>query len=243
MKDALLDSLKTAGLEPVDTNPGMRIALYGDCCAGVSEPFESITDPVSIIDLMKTECVGQKRSSVSVHRRGKWLAPLVVKPYDSAWAYEFERLKEYIEDHAGDLIEHVHHVGSTSVVGLFAKPILDVDIEIGSYDVFERLVERLASAGWRHAGDFGIADREAFKPTRPLGFMQHHLYVCPSTSRELRRHLMLRDRLREDAAARHEYGQLKLRLAQMHTNDIGAYIDGKTAFIEQQLKIAQTQKT
>jgi len=198
------------------------------------EPFG---ETVSSIDLMKSERINGKLTYTSIYRRGKWLSPIVVEPYNPLWEREFERLYEYITGTLGGLAVAVHHVGSTSVGGLAAKPIIDIDIEIASYDVFPQVCEKLVEAGWRHDGDYGISEREAFTPIKPLNFIRHHLYVCPSNSAEMRRHLALRDYLRENKISSDEYGKLKQQLAEQHVNDIDAYIDGKSAFIKKILEI------
>ena len=87
---------------------------------------------------------------------------------------------------------------------LSAKPILDIDIVMPSYEVFPGIVSGLRGLGYTHNGDQGIAGREAFKEqdrevpyTRPRRtWMAHHLYVCPEDGAELRRHLLFRDALR-----------------------------------------------
>ena len=197
------------------------------------EPFG---ETVGTIDLMKSERINGKLTYTSIFRRGKWLSLIFVEPYNPEWAQEFEHIKRCISMNLGDLAVAIHHVGSTSVTGLAAKPIIDIDIEIASYDLFPQVCEKLATMGWRYEGDYGIAGREAFKPTKPLDFMSHHLYVCPSSSAEMRRHLALRDYLRENAAAADEYGKLKQQLAKQHGNDKDAYIDGKSAFIQEILE-------
>ena len=199
------------------------------------EPFG---ETVSLIDLMKSERVDGKLTYTSIYRRGKWLKPIVVEPYDPAWEREFDRLRDYLNGYLGDLAVAIHHVGSTSVDGLAAKPILDIDIEIVSYTLFSKVCERLAEAGWRHEGNYGIEGREAFKPLRSLDFMAHNLYVCPSESIELKRHLAFRDYLRANKTAADAYGTLKQRLAVQHGNDIDAYIDGKASFIKSILAMA-----
>ena len=192
------------------------------------EPFG---ETVSLIDLMKSERIKGELTYTSIYRRGKWLNPIEIEPYDPEWMREFGRICGYITKYLGDLAIAVHHVGSTSVAGLDAKPIIDLDIEIASYDVFPQVCERLLKAGWQHEGNYGIEGREAFKPTKPLDFMAHHLYVCPSDSTELKRHLAFRDYLRSNKSASDEYSALKRSLAAELGNDIDAYINGKTSFI------------
>jgi GrpB-like predicted nucleotidyltransferase (UPF0157 family) len=66
-------------------------------------------------------------------------------------------------------------VGSTSIEGLAAKPIIDLDLVMDSYDVFSQIVERLAQYGYEHEGDFGVKGREAFHRLHNDGFMKYHL--------------------------------------------------------------------
>ena len=192
------------------------------------EPF---SEEVYTIDLMKSERINGKLTYTSVHRRGKWKKPIVVEPYNPDWGTEFERIKEYLMPHIADCIVAIHHVGSTSIPGLSAKPIIDFDIEIVDMSVFPVIKERLAALGYSHEGNYGIEAREVFKAHNADDFMEYHMYVCPSNSEELRRHLKFRDALRIDPVAVEEYGKLKAELAAKYTNDIDAYIEGKAEFI------------
>ncbi len=191
-----------------------------------------------IIDLMKSERTDGKLTYTSIYRRGKWGKPIVIEPYDPRWACEFGKIRDFLLQHIGDLAVDIHHVGSTSVVGLAAKPIIDFDIEIASMDAFGALLRRLERLGYRHRGNYGIHGREVLNRDKPDEFMQYHMYVCPSDSPELRRHLALRDHLRSHPTAVREYSELKRQLAAKHGNDIDAYIDGKTGFIEAILKMS-----
>lgn len=204
---------------------------------GVTAPFGMTA---RIIDLMKSERIKGKLTYTSVYRRGKWKDPIQVVPHDPGWKKEFERIRDFLLPRIGDLAVEIHHVGSTGVPGLWAKPIIDLDVEIRSMDGFPEMCERLKSLGYHHEGDYGISGREAFKIRGKAcpevrGFMKHHMYVCPSGSLELARHLAFRDYLRENIGACEEYGRLKRHLAQVHGNDIDAYIKGKAQFIEKAL--------
>lgn len=92
----------------------------------------------------------------------------------------------------GDVAMRIEHVGSTSVPGLAAKPILDIDVVIESREKLPAAIERLATLGYEHEGDHNVAGREAFRPgegTTPRTWPAHHLYVCAQDNRELLRHL------------------------------------------------------
>ncbi|OXM82702.1 GrpB family protein [Paenibacillus rigui] len=153
-----------------------------------------------------------------------------VVPYNPEWRMHFENMKEKLQNDLGDLILAVEHVGSTSVEGLYAKPIIDVDIVMESYDVLPAIIERLEDAGYVYEGNLGVEGREAFKA--PEGsLVKHHLYECPKDGKGYLEHIAFRDYLRANEEARREYGLLKLRLAEQYRNDIDSYSLGKTAFV------------
>ena len=87
---------------------------------------------------------------------------VVVIPYHERWKTDFEEIKQELEFVLGDLAMAVEHVGSTSVPGLSAKPIIDIDVVIKDDTFFDAVVQKLSTIGYRHEGDLGIAGREAF---------------------------------------------------------------------------------
>lgn len=153
---------------------------------------------------------------------------IVVADYDPNWPALFESLKNPIWKVVADFAIAVEHVGSTSVPGLAAKPIIDMDVIVPNGKVVEG-IGRLEKLGYQHKGDLGIPFREAFR--RPAGTVAHNLYLCPSGCLALSNHLALRDHLRANANAAQAYSALKKRLAIAHSNDIDAYIEAKTEFI------------
>lgn len=155
-----------------------------------------------------------------------------VVPYNPEWKVEFNRIKEQLLSYIGDLILKIEHVGSTSIEGLAAKPIIDIDVVMESYEDFPRIVERLQLHGYVHQGNLGIEGREAFKRSYDDGFMKYHLYVCPKDGKGYLEHIAFRDYLRSNTAARKEYEEIKQRLAQEYRYDIDAYCEGKTAFVD-----------
>jgi GrpB-like predicted nucleotidyltransferase (UPF0157 family) len=156
--------------------------------------------------------------------------PVVVVPYDPAWAESFELLRDRVAAVLGDLAVGIEHVGSTAVPGCAAKPIVDVDVVIRHADDLPEVVQRLATLGYTHLGDLGIVGREAFRAS-PSDLPRHHLYVCASGAASLQAHLILRDALRGDPGLAAAYGALKCDLAQRYRDDRDSYAEGKTAFI------------
>ena len=145
----------------------------------------------------------------------------MLSPHDPIWASEFEELRTIFAQALGHLTLRIEHVGSTAIPDLFAKPILDIDIVIQDYSAFPQIVSALESLGYEHRGDQGIFEREVFKPkiaTPPLAvppkaWMPHHLYVCPASGRELRRHICFRDTLLGRSDLRREYQAMKMSIA------------------------------
>lgn len=157
------------------------------------------------------------------------MKPVIIESYDPAWPAAFESLRRRLARALGDAASAVEHVGSTSVPGLAAKPIIDIDIVVPSADHMPAVIERLAGLGYEHRGDQGIAGREAFR--RPEDAVPHHLYACVAGADELKRHLAFRDRLRSDPGAARAYEALKRKLAVEHRDDREAYNDGKGPWI------------
>jgi GrpB-like predicted nucleotidyltransferase (UPF0157 family) len=162
--------------------------------------------------------------------------PVVIADYDAGWPALFECLAEPVRAAVASLGARVEHVGSTSVPGLAAKPLIDIDVVVPSPADVPEAIERLRALGYVYQGDKGITGREAF--LWPAGAPVHHLYVVveggdPYTSR-----IRFRDRLRRDRGMAEEYGALKRRLADEHGADRLGYTDAKTAFITAALQAA-----
>ena len=161
---------------------------------------------------------------------------VIVLPYDRAWKTAFEDIRAELDAALGNLAIAIEHVGSTSVVGMSAKPIIDIDVVIPDYTVFDDVVQALAKIGYTHEGDLGIKDREAFKYTDKPHLQKHHLYVCPQNSEELHRHVTFRDFLRGNPDAVKTYSAVKETAAERYPDDIDGYINDKSPCIEELYK-------
>lgn len=157
---------------------------------------------------------------------------VIVLPYDPAWPEAFGKISREIEGALGALVIAVHHVGSTSVLGMSAKPIIDLDAEIRSMEEFPFVKARLAAIGYEHEGDLGIRGREAFRYEGKSHLMKHHLYVCPSDAPELHRHLTFRDYLRAHPEAVAQYSRIKEEAARAFPDSVDDYMSCKAPCIE-----------
>lgn len=150
-----------------------------------------------------------------------------VVSYNERWKKEFEKIKSELLSVLNGSILGIEHIGSTSVEGLAAKAIIDVDVIIKDYNSFESIKEKLALLGYIHEGDLGIKDRQAFKYLAKPHLMRHHLYVCPEHSEELKRHITFRNYLREHEEAKDWYGEVKMLAAKCYPEDIDGYMKAK----------------
>jgi GrpB-like predicted nucleotidyltransferase (UPF0157 family) len=165
--------------------------------------------------------------------------PIVVVPYDPKWPGEYEALAAVLWTAVKDVALSIEHVGSTSVPGLAAKPILDVDIVLRDAGDLPAVAERLEALGYVHNGDQGCPGRTAFKypdssvPRDGSGrvWMTHHLYVCQKDNVYYVRHVGFRDYLRAHPETVAEYGRIKLELAEQFRNDRDGYTEAKTDFV------------
>jgi GrpB-like predicted nucleotidyltransferase (UPF0157 family) len=237
--------------------PGHRVSLAGDFEAPIAAVESTIRS------LAQRDCeVGLGFSYADEAELGRWRrllltgsemlitrpspAPVIVVAHDPEWPVTFAGLRDAYARVLGDLAVAIHHVGSTSVPGLAAKPVIDIDIEIASRALLPEVTRALATLGYHHNGDYGVPEREAFDrgagdvPRDGSGraWLAHNLYVCASGNVELRRHLLFRDWMRAHAADAAEYGALKQRLAERYRDDRDSYIEGKTELVERVLRAA-----
>jgi GrpB-like predicted nucleotidyltransferase (UPF0157 family) len=154
---------------------------------------------------------------------------IAVDDYDPRWPGVFDQLRTRIWPALSDCAASIEHVGSTAVPGLAAKPIIDLTVVVPAAADVPIAITRLASLGYVHQGNLGVEGREAFEAPAPTP--RHHLYLCPSDSLALRNHLAVRDYLRAHPDVAERYGDLKKQLARQHSDNIDAYVAGKTDFI------------
>lgn len=162
--------------------------------------------------------------------------PIVIDEYSPGWQRAFAQLEEVYRSRLGSYVVGIEHVGSTSVEGLPAKPVLDIDLIIEDRGMLPPVVAVLEELGYQHAGDLGIPGREAFRRISGETWPAHNLYVCLAGSISLKNHLAFRNYLRSHPDKAKSYGELKRRLAAEHPHDIDAYVEGKTKFITGVLK-------
>jgi GrpB-like predicted nucleotidyltransferase (UPF0157 family) len=177
---------------------------------------------------------------------------MLIQKYNPSWIKDFSDIKKAIGEALINLNVQIEHVGSTSIPNLAAKPIIDIDIVFETPKEFEAIKSGLEKIGYYHNGNQGIPNRDVFKRGQSdakheiLDSIAHHLYVCPSDSAELQRHILFRDYLKSNEDARIQYQSLKYALAEEAHQDRKKYAEIKeekgNAFIDTVIAKAKQSK-
>jgi GrpB-like predicted nucleotidyltransferase (UPF0157 family) len=157
--------------------------------------------------------------------------PIVLAPPSAGWRVAFADEASAISKALAGLSIELHHIGSTAIPGMVAKPVIDMLAIVADLEELDAHAHPLTDLGYEALGEFGIAGRRYFRKHSPDGARTHQLHAFAADSPHVQRHLDFRDYLRaspDDAAA---YAALKKRLAAQCGSDMRAYSDGKTEFI------------
>jgi GrpB-like predicted nucleotidyltransferase (UPF0157 family) len=154
--------------------------------------------------------------------------PIKVVAYDKEWPLRFASWKDLIAGALEGVVLRIDHVGSTSVTGLAAKPIVDIQVSVADLSDEERYVPQLERLGIQLRSRDDL--HRYFRPFagRPRDV---HIHVCPSGSEWEREHLLFRDYLRAMPAACDAYAEAKREASRVWMDDLWAYTDAKSGVI------------
>lgn len=151
-------------------------------------------------------------------------------PHNPEWSQLADEEAKQILEQLSIPVIGIYHIGSTSIPGIKAKPILDFVMEVADLDEVIQLAEALEELGYISKGEYGIPGRQFFtKDTN--GERSHHLHVFQKGHPDIERHLVFRDFLRANPEAAHEYEIIKEKLAKRFPRESGSYTEAKTDFI------------
>jgi GrpB-like predicted nucleotidyltransferase (UPF0157 family) len=153
-----------------------------------------------------------------------------VIPYDNRWPEMFREEAAKIREAVGGSVRDIHHIGSTSVPGMAAKPILDILVEVDRIESVDARRSRMESLGYEVRGENGIPGRRYY--CKGGDQRTHHVHVFQEGSDEVIRLLVFRDYLMAHPAEAAAYSDLKRCLAEQFPTDIAAYVAGKDAFVK-----------
>lgn len=164
-----------------------------------------------------------------------------IEEYNPEWKDEFLKEKILLEQQLHDFDVDIQHVGSTSIAGCWAKPIIDIAIGVESLKYGEQLIPVLATIGYVYAGDAGIPGRHFFK--RKNGELStHYIHLEPLGGKLWNNHILFRDYLYRYPELIGEYSNLKRDLENNFSEDRNKYAEGKNPFIEKIIETAKEEK-
>lgn len=160
-------------------------------------------------------------------------------PYTSEWQGLFEEEQKLLRDCVGNYVLDIQHIGSTSIPGMIAKPILDIGIAVSNFEEARVCIAPIEQLGYEYRGENGIPRRHYFVKGTPR---THHIHMLEIGSAEWRIHLFFRDYLRQNPEVAAEYADIKKRLAYQFENERKAYTDGKAAFVQRVIQLLDKRK-
>jgi GrpB-like predicted nucleotidyltransferase (UPF0157 family) len=164
------------------------------------------------------------------------MAGVTLSAYDPLWPEEFRAEAERILRVCDDLEVRIEHVGSTSVPGLSAKPVIDIAVGVPPRVDRRPYIQALKELGYEHLGAYGLPGRDYFRRGTPQSL---HVHMWSWSSEQWREHILFRDYLRANDDARMEYEILKRQLAIAHADDRRRYTSEKAPFIQAILREAR----
>ncbi|PPS46161.1 GrpB family protein [Chroococcidiopsis sp. TS-821] len=156
-----------------------------------------------------------------------------VVPYNPQWRDAFAREKQQVWQALGDNVVAIHHIGSTAIPGIYAKPIIDLLVEVKEIAKIDQYNLSMEALGYEAMGEFGIPGRRYFRKNNAAGVRTHHVHAFEAGEPEVAKHLAFRDYTIAHWEDAQQYSDLKRELARKYPYDIDSYMDGKHEFIQQ----------
>ncbi|MFI3547385.1 GrpB family protein [Mammaliicoccus sciuri] len=154
-----------------------------------------------------------------------------VKDNQPNWQENFNNEAKKLKTIFNDEIIHIHHIGSTSIQGLKAKPIIDIMVVVKNIEKVDEFNEKLNDLGYENLGENGIPKRRFFIKGKIK--RTHHLHVFDYKNKtEIERHLAFKEYLKSHKEIAKEYGELKNELAKNYPEDIKSYVNGKDKYVK-----------
>ena len=153
--------------------------------------------------------------------------------HDPTWRVTFLEDSKQIALAMGENVVTIHHIGSTAIPNIYAKPIIDFLIEVKDIAKVDEHNPAMAILGYEAMGEFGLPGRRFFLKNSTLGKRTHHLHTFEAKSLEIKRHLVFRDYTIAHPEVAQKYSELKRELAKKYPEDIQGYMNGKNGFIKE----------
>jgi GrpB-like predicted nucleotidyltransferase (UPF0157 family) len=156
-----------------------------------------------------------------------------VVAHDHQWRDAFEAEAKHVAAALGENVVAIHHIGSTAIPNIYAKPVIDLLVEVRDIAELDGQSSAMESLGYEVMGEYGIPGRRYFRKDTREGIRTHQIHAFESGSAEVERHLAFRDYMIAHLEDAQRYSELKRKLADQHPHSIDEYIDGKDTFIKE----------
>lgn len=161
---------------------------------------------------------------------------ITIEKYNDYWPTLFQEEHDAILSAVPVSLYAIHHIGSTSVPRLSAKPIIDILIEVDDLGKLDSANSSFEALGYECMGEYGIIGRRFYRKGKPR--RSHHIHAFESGSIGVRRHLAFRDYIKAHPEIAREYESLKRYVAAISDGDMDKYCEGKDAFVSEHQKLA-----
>ena len=158
---------------------------------------------------------------------------VVVVPHDPRWRDAFEAEAKHVTAALGENVVAIHHIGSTAIPDIHAKPVIDLLVEVRDVTEVDGRSSAMESLGYEVMGEYGIPGRRYFRKDNREGVRTHNIHAFEAGSAEAERHLAFRDYMVAHPEDAQRYGELKRKLAEEHPQSMDGYMDGKDGFIKE----------
>jgi GrpB-like predicted nucleotidyltransferase (UPF0157 family) len=161
-----------------------------------------------------------------------------VIPHNREWRQAFEFEAKRVTDALGENVVAIHHIGSTAIPSIYAKPIIDLLVEVKDIVKVDEQNSSMKALGYEVMGEFGIPGRRFFRKDNQEGDRTHHIHTFEVDSDQVERHLAFRDYMIAHPKDAQRYSELKRGLAREFPTNIDEYMNGKDGFIREMDKKA-----
>ncbi|MEM7590961.1 MAG: GrpB family protein [Cyanobacteria bacterium P01_A01_bin.83] len=155
-----------------------------------------------------------------------------VVPHNSQWQTAFKLESGQIAKVLADNLIFIHHIGSTAIAHIHAKPIIDILVEVKDINLIAEQTPGMEALGYEAMGEFGLVGRRYFRKENSASVRTHHVHIYKANSPEVKRHLAFRDYMIAHPQDAEQYSLLKQELAAKYPHDIESYMDGKDEFVK-----------
>ncbi|MGA9994006.1 MAG: GrpB family protein [Pyrinomonadaceae bacterium] len=161
------------------------------------------------------------------------MSKVEVVPHNPQWRDAFEAEAKQVADALGENVVAIHHIGSTAIPNIYAKPVVDLLVEVRDITEVDGRSSAMESLGYEVMGEYGIPGRRYFRKDNREGIRTHNIHAFGAGSVEVERHLAFRDYMIAHPVDAEKYSELKRKLALEHPQSIDGYMDGKDGFIKE----------